>query len=390
MNFELKNLRTYRMSRDVQLDVDTLQDQLRALAFNPCGSQDMASTGWTAPMAGYSDQLFHVANGQILLLVKREEKILPSSVLKDALRLRVAKLEQEQGRKLKKTEKDALKDEVLHTLLPRAFSRFHTTWIWVNTVKGLISVDSVSGRGAEDALALLRKTLGSLPVVPLTMESPIELTLTEWVRKDNPPAGYTFKDSAVLTGILEEGGILRCQKQDLSSDEIAIHIEAGKLVTKLALDWKERITFTLNDDGALAGIKYADMLVDHNAEIDAEDYAQRFDADVILVTAELSALLDSLIDALGGESDKAHPSDPVEKPKASKFNPVVEEYEEDPLLKEASDFVIKRKLASISALQREFRIGYNRAARLIEKMEHTGVVSAPYFDGTRSVIGGAQ
>ena len=44
-----------------------------------------------------------------------------------------AKLEAEQARKLKKTEKDSLKDEVLHSLLPRAFSRFSQTMMWIDT-----------------------------------------------------------------------------------------------------------------------------------------------------------------------------------------------------------------------------------------------------------------
>ncbi|WP_439076337.1 DNA translocase FtsK [Serratia sarumanii] len=48
--------------------------------------------------------------------------------------------------------------------------------------------------------------------------------------------------------------------------------------------------------------------------------------------------------------------------------------------------------ASISGLQRQFRIGYNRAARLIEQMEAGGVLSAPGIDGTRAVLitGAAQ
>ncbi|WP_304528410.1 DNA translocase FtsK [Serratia sp. BW106] len=53
---------------------------------------------------------------------------------------------------------------------------------------------------------------------------------------------------------------------------------------------------------------------------------------------------------------------------------------------EAVQFVQAKGHASISGLQRQFRIGYNRAARLIEQMEAGGVLSAPGIDGTRTVL----
>ena len=161
-----KNLMVYRLSRDIELRAEEMEKQLAELTFTPCGSQDMAKTGWVSPMGSHSDALTHTANGQIIICARKEEKILPSPVIKQALEAKIQKLEADQGRKLKKTEKDSLKDEVLHSLLPRAFSRFSQTMMWIDTVNGLIMVDCASAKKAEDTLALLRKTLGSLPVVP--------------------------------------------------------------------------------------------------------------------------------------------------------------------------------------------------------------------------------
>ncbi|MGL5385728.1 MAG: recombination-associated protein RdgC [Serratia sp. (in: enterobacteria)] len=299
-----KNLMVYRLSRDVALTADEMEKQLSAFAFTPCGSQDMAKTGWVSPMGSHSDAFTHAVNGQIMICARKEEKILPSPVLKQELQAKIEKLEGEQHRKLKKTEKDSLKDEVLHSLLPRAFSRFNQTYMWIDTVNDLIMVDAASAKRAEDMLALLRKSLGSLPVVPLTMESPIELTLTEWVRSGELPAGFIIQDEAELKAILEEGGVIRCKKQNLISDEIAVHIEAGKLVTKLAVDWQERIQLVLADDGSLKRLKFADTLRDQNDDIDREDFAQRFDADFILMTSELAALISNTIEALGGEAQR--------------------------------------------------------------------------------------
>lgn len=63
-----------------------------------------------------------------------------------------------------------------------------------------------------------------------------------------------------------------------------------------------------------------------------------------------------------------------------------EDGEADPLYDQAVAFVIETRRASVSGVQRKFRIGYNRAARLVEQMEHSGVVSAPGHNGNREVV----
>lgn len=302
MNF-FKNALIYRLTNPMAMmaRLPTLEENLKQFQFTPCGSQDMARTGWV-PATEQHQTLVHQANGQFLLTIQKQEKIIPGPVIKQHLNARITKLETEQGRRLKKTEKDALKDEVLHSLLSRAFVKNSRTQLWIDITNGLIVVDASSAKRAEDALALLRKSLGSLPVVPLTTENPVELTTTEWVRSGNAPTDFTMGDAAELKAILTDGGVARVKKQNLTSDEIATHIEAGKVVTKLALDWQQRVTFTLTDSATLNRLKFCDELLDQNDDIDLEDSLVRFDADFVLMTGELSALIKQLITALGGET----------------------------------------------------------------------------------------
>lgn len=296
-----KNLMIYRLNQEFKLSVDKLEKQLATLAYSPCTSQDIMKMGWASPMGSHSEALIHTVNNQILLCVQKEEKLLPAQVIKQELEAKIKKIESVQARKLKKSEKDPLKDEVLHALLPRAFSKISNTYIWLDITNNLIIVDAASTKRAEDNLAFLRKTLGSLPVVPLSYQNPIELTLTEWVRSGKPANGFSLMDEAELKAPVEEDGVIRCKKQDLFCDEIIAHIEAKKRVTKLALDWEERIQFILSDDGTIKRLKFSDLIKEQNDDIDKTDFAQRFDADYILMTNEISALIKCLIDVLDAE-----------------------------------------------------------------------------------------
>ena len=295
-----KNIFIYRLSREVSWDTAEVNAALSKFVFTPCGSQDMAKAGWTSVLG---DNLTHEYQGFLLIQHKREEKILPSQVLKEELQKKILKLEEEQARKLKKTERDSLKDEVLHSLLPRAFTRKSLAKILIDRSNHLVFVEASSAKKAEDQLALLRKSLGSLPVIPFTPREPLEITMTEWF-KNGFPAGFTAGEDATLKGLLDNGGTVRCNKVDLQSDEIMSHIETGKVATTVAINWMDRASFRVNDDMSIKALTFCDDLYDQNDDIDREDVAQRFDADFVLFTGELSALFNALVEAIGGEAER--------------------------------------------------------------------------------------
>lgn len=295
-----KNVLFYALNRDVLPAAETLETQLAAQRFTPCAHLDMQAIGWTSPLPVKEGDaaLSHAANGHILLCARMEEKLLPAAVVKQKWQEQIAAREAEQGKKLSGSEKASLKDEIIHTLLPRAFSRFSQIYVWIDSRKQRIMVDTASRKKAETVLALLRKTLGSLPVTPFSGTPPLEVTLTRWLRSGDLPAGLTLQDEAELQALPEGEGILRCKKQDLQQDEIRAHLEAGKQVTQLALDWQEQIQCVLTHEGALKRLKWAEALRNENDDIRKEDAAQRFDADFALMTAALSDLIDLLLDTL--------------------------------------------------------------------------------------------
>jgi recombination associated protein RdgC len=295
-----KNLLLYRLTKPFTHTQEQLEDALSAFAFKPCGSQDLSQLGWVSPLGKQGTALTHSANNELLLCVKKEEKILPSPVIREALQEKIESSEAEQQRSLKKAEKQALKDDIIQQLLPRAFTRHNLTFAWISPDGGFICVDASSARKADELLGLLRKSLGSLPIVPVSLETPADVTMTDWLKEGKAPNGFELGSEAEFRSALEHGGIIRAKEQDLLSDEITAHLEADKMVTKLALTYADNLSFVLTDEVALKRLKFADELLEENDDIDNEDPLARFDADFALMCGELSQFLPALYEALGG------------------------------------------------------------------------------------------
>lgn len=187
--FWFKNAMAYRLTS--QIDFSKIEEALQTEKFTPCEKSDYSRFGWSEPLHD-TGLLAYQASGHILLVSCKEEKNLPAYAVNRKLAERLAELEEKEERKLKKIEKQALKDAVISEMLPHAFSKFTYTAIWIDTNKGLVFVDSSSAKKAEDSLALLRKSLGSLPVVPLTFNSDISAVMTDCCRIIMPLNGQHY------------------------------------------------------------------------------------------------------------------------------------------------------------------------------------------------------
>lgn len=283
-----RNAIIYQLTK--QTDFESIEKQLKECEFTPCDSADVSHFGWSAPLAT-SESLAHQADGRILLVAKREEKILPVEVVNRELNKRITALEEKEQRKLKKVERASLKDDVIATLLPQAFSRIKATALYIDTLKQLIFVDAASSKTAEDALALLRKSLGSLPVVPLTFNcAPCEV-MTRWVT-DTAPDWLILREEVEIRE-KDDLGIIHCKQKAVEDDEIIELVQNG-LVSKLALEWENNLKFILVEDGTLKRLKFDDNIIEKNDDIVKEDLTARFDADFVLMVNVLSGLLDKL------------------------------------------------------------------------------------------------
>lgn len=296
-----KNILAYRMAAEFQLDSDTLLEALEARPARPCASQELHTLGFTTPFGRHSENLVQVAGKAYLIAMRREERILPSSVVKDALAEKVEEIEERDGRKVYKKEKDTLKDEIILTLLPRAFTKSSVTLAVIDMESGLIFVDASSPKKSEDLLSLLREQLGSLPVRPLNVKASPAACMTQWVKESTAPNDLYLMDSAILMDTGEDGGKIAATKQDLGSEEIQNHLDAGKLVEKLALAFRDKLTFAIDDKLVIKSLRFEDILMDEVDDQGGDDVASQLDATFHVMIGALRELYPVLTDAFGGE-----------------------------------------------------------------------------------------
>jgi len=300
-----KNLIIYRLSNPIDLTPEQLETRLEEFAFRPCGSQDQTKYGWAKPMGKIGSSLIHITNDNIMLCARKEDKMLPASVIKEALDEKVELIEQETGRPVKKKEKDALKEEIVHTLLPRAFSRIGSTFAYIAPAQGLIFVNASSHNKAEDLLALLRKSIGSLAVLPVQSKTAVDSSMTQWLTDSSAIAPFELLEEAELKSPLENGAVIRCKNQELICDEIKAHIENGMFVVKIAMQYAQSLSFVLSEDLTIKRVKFSDVVAEQQEDQDKADKAACFDADFAIMAGEFEHFIPALFELLGGEEKSA-------------------------------------------------------------------------------------
>ncbi|MEW6164380.1 MAG: recombination-associated protein RdgC [Pseudomonadota bacterium] len=293
-----RNLRIYRLRLSPAL---VLADVEAALARHPlprCGSFEMASRGWVFPRQ--EGVFVHAVNRQWLVALGVEQKLLPATVIRQTAQERAAAIEAEQGRKVGRKEMRDIAERVSEELMPKAFTRRRTTWAWIDPAHGWLAVDAGSDARADEFMETLLSTLDSVAPRPLqTQVSPIS-AMTEWIAGCEPPAGFTLDSDLELRTASEAQAAIRYVHHDIGGPEIAAHVAAGKVATRLGMTWNDRISFVLADKLHIKRLAFLDVLKEQ-AEQAAEGGDEQFDADFALMAGELAGMFDDLLVALGGE-----------------------------------------------------------------------------------------
>ncbi|QQB32798.1 recombination-associated protein RdgC [Achromobacter deleyi] len=293
-----RNLKIYRLSADWQLFGDDLEAALERQTYKPGNNLEMQALGWVPPRE--SGGLAHVVGGQILLTLRAESKLLPASVINQVAKARAQEIEEQQGHKPGRKQMKEIKERVTDELLPRAFSIYRDTRVWIDPLNRWLVIDAAASSKADEVVGLLAKCVDPFPLENLYVAQPPASAMTGWLAEDEAPSNFSIDQDTELRSSGESGAAIRYVKHSIDAEDARRHVQSGKQCTRLAMTWADRISFVLTEALDIKRLAPLDVLKEGNDAIATND-DEKFDSDMALMTGELAKLLTELVDALGGE-----------------------------------------------------------------------------------------
>jgi len=294
-----KNLYIVQLTDPFLFNAEDLEEKLQNYCAQPCGALQPFSYGWAPPLGRHGTMLVHTIGHYHLIAARKESKLLPTSVIREALETKISQIEQDENRKISKKEKASMRDEVQTELMTRAFHRSQTLYAYIDTRNNWLIIDTTNQNKADELLELLRKSLGKLDIATLQTQQIPRVAMSNWLLTKQTPAQFTIENYCQMIDPQDVTTIVKCTNHDLFADEIFQHLRAGKQVVELALTWNNQISLVLSDNLLIKRFQLLDIFKSEKAEIYAETEADKFDADFAIMTGAIAELLPAIFNLLG-------------------------------------------------------------------------------------------
>ena len=292
-----KNVIVYRIGPQWSATLAQIEECLESARFVECGASQEKSIGWTEPRGDDHGPLAEAVAGQLLLKLMLETRALPSSVVNRKAKERVAQIEASTGRKPGKKETREIKDDIRLALMPLAFTKQSSVTVWLDPEARYLVVDAASQAKADEVLTLLVKCLPDMSATLLNTQMSPTAALSHWLVSQEAPQGFSVDRECELKAADESKAVVRYARHPLDNEEVRQHVQGGKLPTRLALTWNNRVSFVLTEALQLKKMAFLDVVFE-GASTGKDD---GFDTDATIATGELRQLLPALLEALGGE-----------------------------------------------------------------------------------------
>jgi recombination associated protein RdgC len=284
----------YRVDLPQNWDAAELESRLQAMRLNTCGKTQSFTAGWSSPFGPGHEVLSHACYNRILMCYTREERVLPNSVIQEAIDARIKVIEARDDRQVFAKERRRLKDEVTFDLLPQAFTARRGHAFYLDVDGGFLLLDVASKSRADDISHLLVESVPGLKLHLLDTSVHVAERMSQWLLQNSVPSDFALGSDCVMQSMDQESNTVRFSGQDLGANSVLNHLKNGKQVKRLQLIWKDKLAFMLHANLQISAIKPTDIIKEQQSEWEHADAAQKVDADFALMSMEFSSFIKDL------------------------------------------------------------------------------------------------
>jgi recombination associated protein RdgC len=308
-NLELPNL------EPTTITLDVLSRTLATKPFADCMSTQSSSVGFV-PVITDKDStderlVIEVAPQVFMFCLQTQEKLLPSDVMRDLVDKQVKEVEQKEGHKLSNKAKTELKDNLIFSLIPTALPKNTKTHAYIDVANGWFVVDSASSSRAEKVTSVVRSCLGSLRIFPIQgqFKDGVSFKLTYWLEYPSLHTEFSsfgIGDDCQLKVIDGKDTITFKNSMGGRLEDVVKNLRNCMQITKLAMTWKHKISFVIDDKFGIKRVEFLDLVSDainDQRESDCEGQERIemiFSTDALIMVGEVKQLLDDLVNVFGG------------------------------------------------------------------------------------------
>ncbi|MAG64624.1 MAG: hypothetical protein CMK74_01940 [Pseudomonadales bacterium] len=314
--------------------------------------------------------------------LRMDEKILPTGPVKAAQKAAIDSATADAGHDLDKGRIAEIKEAVFARLVTTALVSTTMVRAFYWPAEKYLIVATSAERNARTMMNLLINACESVKTTTIHVDG-VRYGLTAHLKNhlNEMPKDFgkfNIGDSVTMKGEAEKI-VFDVLSLDYARDGLLEAIRAGMDVEKLELEHGS-MSFVLNGKFRFSKVHFFGSEAAEDAQAE-EEFADIWARTAHIEVSQFAAALSELCVVFGRQMDIE-----IDTPPADTEAAEPESDQADDLYPEAVAYVRQSGRASISALQRHLKIGYNRSARMIERMEKDGVVSHMAPDGTRTVL----
>lgn len=294
-----KNVVFYKLPKEWAVDLVELENRLLGRPLLACGPFEMSSRGWVVP--AYTDRYVHVVNNRFWhFSLGVNEKILPSSVIKQRVDAQAKKIADEQGYPVGKRQLRELKQSITDDLCKQALTKTSYIRAYIDCEHQLLVVEASSYAKAEILVEHLRDTLGSFAVSNFETRFMPSYVLGTWATGFNYDSRFVLEDFIELASNYAQGVVVRYSKESIDRSRVNDDVGKKRYITKLGLTYAEELSFIACENLQLKRLKF--LKFEATPENEERSKEEEFDASFTIMADAISSLIVDLIEAFGGEA----------------------------------------------------------------------------------------